>query len=182
MMGGETQIALPATGELAVAGEAMTGAGGAARWHRGAGRVLQARPKSRDNPARPPAAATKGRPNANSLLNIFLICVVLGGTLFQLFGMPFVVRNFGVRAGWLLLPIMLLQPLHWGLIHEAIHSHLLPQRRINEFCARLLSITLGSSRDARHAGSQQATAATSVIVAMTATSVVASVGCTPNSA
>ena len=39
----------------------------------------------------------------------------------------------------------------------------------------------GSIRDARHAGSQQATAATSVIVATTATIVAGSVGCTPNS-
>ena len=152
MMGGESPIVVPAAGELAVAGEAMAGARGAARWRRGAGRVLPARPKSRDNPARPPAAAPEGRPSGNCLLNVFLICVVLGGTLFQLFGMPFVVRSFGVRAGWLLLPIMLLQPLHWGLIHEAIHSHLLPQRRINEFCARLLSVTLGSPFDATRVG------------------------------
>jgi len=61
----------------------------------------------------------------------------IGGTLFQLFGMPFVLRDFGTRAAWLLLPIMLLQPLHWGLIHEAIHSPLLPDRRTNEFCAQI---------------------------------------------
>lgn len=91
-------------------------------------------PGTRRSNARPPVATR---------LNLFLACIVLGGTLFQLFGMPFVLRDFGMRAAWLLLPIMLLQPLHWGLIHEAIHSHLLPDRRANEFCARLLSVTLG---------------------------------------
>ena len=154
MMGTETRTGLPTAEALCpFAGpEAVTSACAAPRWHRGAGQVLQARPKSRENPARRPAAATQGRPSENCLLNVFLICVVLGGTLFQLFGMPFVVRGFGMRAGWVLLPIMLLQPLHWGLIHEAIHSHLLPTRRINEFCARLLSITLGAPFDATRVG------------------------------
>ncbi len=152
MTDSESQIALPAAGELAAAGAAITGARSAARWRRGAGRAPEVRPMSRDDPARPPAAAPDGRQNGDCLLNVFLICVVLGGTLFQLFGMPFVVRSFGVRAGWLILPIMLLQPLHWGLIHEAIHAHLFPQRRLNEFCARLLSVTLGSPFDATRVG------------------------------
>jgi fatty acid desaturase len=55
--------------------------------------------------------------------------------------MPPLLRAFGIRAACLLLPIMVLQPLHWGLIHEAIHSHLLPNRRSEEFCARLLSVS-----------------------------------------
>ena len=92
--------------------------------------------------------SNRRRPNRKCWLNLFLICVVLSGTLFQLFGMPFVLRDFGMRAGWVLLPIMLLQPFHWGLIHEAIHSHLLPTRRTNEFCARLLSVTHGLPFDA----------------------------------
>ena len=73
-------------------------------------------------------------------INTMLICVVIGGTLFQLFGLPFVLRAWGMYAACLLLPIALLQPLHWGLIHEAIHSHLLPNRRTEEFFARLLSV------------------------------------------
>lgn len=89
-----------------------------------------------------------GRRAVATRLNIFLICVAFGGTLFQLFGMPYALSYYGLRAGWLLLPIMLLQPLHWGLIHEAIHSHLLPNRRTDEFCARLLSVTLGLPFDA----------------------------------
>ncbi len=72
--------------------------------------------------------------------NALLIGVVLGGTVFQLFALPALLRAFGMRAAWLLLPIMLLQPLHWGLIHEAIHSHLLRRRHAEEFWARLLSV------------------------------------------
>jgi len=89
-----------------------------------------------------------GRRAVATRLNLFLICIVLGGTLFQLFGLPYALNAYGLRAAWLLLPIMLLQPLHWGLIHEAIHSHLLPNRRADEFSARLLSITLGVPFDA----------------------------------
>src|ERR1700730_8842164 len=81
-------------------------------------------------------------------LNSFLMCVVLCGTLFQLFVMPSLLRDFGLRTAWLLLPIMLLQPLHEVLIHEPIHSHLLPKRRANEFCARMLSILHGLPFDA----------------------------------
>jgi fatty acid desaturase len=111
-----------------------------------------------DAPEKRPASAVSsagrvnGRQPIATGLNLFLICVVLGGTLFQLFGMPFVLRDFGMRAAWLLLPIMLLQPLHWGLIHEAIHFHLFANRRANEFCARLLSVTLGFPFDATRFG------------------------------
>src|SRR4051812_28659670 len=76
-------------------------------------------------------------------LNLVLVCFVAGGTIFQLYGMPFMLSEFGARSIGLLLPIMLLQPLHWGLIHEGIHAHLFPDRRANEFWARMLSIILG---------------------------------------
>lgn len=85
-------------------------------------------------------------------LNLLLISIVVGGTLFQLFVMPSLLRTLGMRAAWFLLPITLLQPLHWGLIHEAIHSHLLPKRRFNDFCARLLSILHGLPFDATRFG------------------------------
>ena len=93
-----------------------------------------------------------GRHPIATHLNLFLICVVVGGTLFQLFGMPFVLRDYGMRAAWLLFPIMLLQPLHWGLIHEGIHFHLHPNRRANELWARLLCVTLGLPFDGTRFG------------------------------
>jgi fatty acid desaturase len=82
-----------------------------------------------------------GRQAPATGLNALLIGVVLVGTVFQLFAMPALLRAFGLHAAWFLVPIMLLQPLHWGLIHEAIHSHLLPRRNAEEFWARLLSVT-----------------------------------------
>jgi fatty acid desaturase len=105
-------------------------------------------------------ACERTRPNSQlrlrhpiaAKLNLFLVCIVLGGTCFQLFGMPFAFRYFGMRAAWCLLPITLLQPLHWGLIHESIHTQLLPDRRHNEFCGRLLAVTLGIPFDATRFG------------------------------
>ena len=85
-------------------------------------------------------------------LNVLLICVAFGGTLFQLFGFPLVLRVIGIQGAWFLLPIMLLQPIHWGLVHEGIHARLLPNRRANEFGARLLSVTLGLPFDATRFG------------------------------
>jgi fatty acid desaturase len=81
-----------------------------------------------------------GRHSVASGVNALLIGIVVAGTLFQLFAMPALLRALGMHAAWFLVPIMLLQPLHWGLIHEAIHSHLLPRRNTEEFWARLLSI------------------------------------------
>src|SRR5436190_6761952 len=89
------------------------------------------------------ARAVEDRQSVASFLNFSLVCIAVGGTLFQLYGMPFVLRLFDMRAAWLLLPIMLLQPLHWGLLHEGIHGRLFPNRRANEFCSRLLSVLLG---------------------------------------
>src|SRR5205823_10803724 len=48
-------------------------------------------------------------------------------------------------------------------------------------CYSSLSTMFGSTRDARHAGTQLATTATAVIVAITKAIVTVSVGCTPNS-
>lgn len=101
------------------------------------------------SPACPEAAAIKApdqiaeRQPIPKYLNLFFMVVVLGGTLFQLYGMPVVMRKLGMRATILLLPIMLLQPLHWGLLHEGIHAQLFPNRRANEFWARMLSVLLG---------------------------------------
>ena len=81
-------------------------------------------------------------------LNVVLICIVLGGTLFQLFGMPWALQAFGIQAAWFLLPIMLVQPIHWGLLHEGVHARLFPGRRANEIFARVLSVTLGLPFDA----------------------------------
>ena len=97
----------------------------------------------RRDPAIGGSCAVAERQPIPTHLNLFLVCVVLGGTLFQLYGMPAVLHVLGVPAVGLLLPIMLLQPLHWGLLHEGIHAQLFSNRRANEFWARALSILLG---------------------------------------
>src|SRR5262249_52722 len=96
----------------------------------------------------PAVADGSGRQAIATAVNALLISIVVGGTLFQLFVMPFLLHAFATRAAVLLGPTTRLQPLHWGLIHEAIHSHLLPERRAEEFWARLLSILVWFSFDA----------------------------------
>src|SRR5260221_9064359 len=85
-------------------------------------------------------------------INISLMAIILGGVSFQLFGLPFLLYEFGIGAAWFLLPIMLLQPAHWGLLHEGVPARLLPNRRTNEFCGRLLAVTLGLPFDATRFG------------------------------
>jgi fatty acid desaturase len=108
-----------------------------------AGGRMQQRVRIRRGASGRSAASRRGsgRQSVATGVNALLIGAVLGGTLFQLFAMPALLRAFGMHAAWFLVPIMLLQPLHWGLIHEAIHSHLLPHRNAEEFWARLLSVT-----------------------------------------
>ena len=112
----------------------------------------------RYTPSPCPAAAT-GRFGAvaeqspiATRLNLLLVCVVAGGTMFQLYGMPLALHAFGAGSICLLLPIMLLQPLHWGLVHEGIHARLFPNRRTNEFWARTLAILLALPFDCTRFG------------------------------
>ncbi len=44
-----------------------------------------------------------------------------------------------------LVPLMWLPITHWALIHEAIHKHLHPSTRINDYTARVLSVFMGAS-------------------------------------
>ncbi|MDB5364610.1 MAG: hypothetical protein JWM77_537 [Rhodospirillales bacterium] len=81
-------------------------------------------------------------------LNLLLIVAAAGGTLAQLFGFPLLLHAYGFWAAPLLVPIMLLQPLHWGLLHEALHSHLLPGARANMIFGRSLSVLLGAPFEA----------------------------------
>ncbi len=108
-------------------------------------------PTRRDAPISRADTLAERRP-IPTRLNLLLMGVVLGGTSFQLFGMPAVLHAFGPRALGLLLPIMLLQPVHWGLLHEGIHANLFANRRANEFWARVLSILLGLPFDGTRFG------------------------------
>jgi len=57
-------------------------------------------------------------------INIVLMIITLGGTFFQLFGLPFLYINLGLGR-LVFTPIMLLQPIT-GLLHEGVHAASFP--------------------------------------------------------
>ena len=73
---------------------------------------------------------------ANSALLGVIACAVL----LQFIAWPFLLQRYGASVLWVALPLVVLTPMHWGLIHEAIHGHLLPRRRHNEWAGRALAI------------------------------------------
>ena len=89
-------------------------------------------------------AATEGqisrRVSVDLRANLALLSVIALAVLTQFVAMPFLLRQYGASALWIAVPLVLLTPMHWGLIHEAIHGHLLPRRRFNEGVARALAI------------------------------------------
>jgi fatty acid desaturase len=72
--------------------------------------------------------------------NLALLGLVAAGVLMQLIAWPFLLRHWGASMLWIALPLVVLTPTHWGLIHESIHGHLFPQRRLNEWLGRALAI------------------------------------------
>lgn len=80
--------------------------------------------------------------------NLALLGLVTSAVLLQLLAWPWLLRQWGAPALWLLLPLVMLTPTHWGLIHESIHGQLLSQRRLNEGLGRTLAITFGLPYDA----------------------------------
>lgn len=77
----------------------------------------------------------------DSRANLALLALVTLAMVLQLFAWPFLLRHWGAQALWLAVPLVVLVPTHWGLIHEAIHGQLLPRRRLNESVGRVLAIT-----------------------------------------
>lgn len=84
--------------------------------------------------------------------NLALLGLVATGVLVQLVAWPFLLRHWGASALWIALPLVVLTPTHWGLIHESIHGQLLPQRRLNEWLGRALSIAFVLPFDAARFG------------------------------
>lgn len=72
--------------------------------------------------------------------NAALLGLVTTAILMQLAVWPFLLRQWGASALWVVVPLVMLTPTHWGLIHESIHGHLVPQRRLNEWFGRALAI------------------------------------------
>jgi fatty acid desaturase len=72
--------------------------------------------------------------------NLALIGLVATALVMQFIAWPFLLRHWGESALWVALPLVVLAPTHWGLIHESIHGQLFPQRRLNDWVGRALSI------------------------------------------
>lgn len=87
-----------------------------------------------------------------STLNPWLISLVAVAGLWQWFGLGFAMRLWGPIAAWTLLPVLLLTPMHWGLIHESIHGALRPKAKANELAGRGLSVLLGLPYDVMRFG------------------------------
>ncbi|VVE86983.1 fatty acid desaturase family protein [Pandoraea bronchicola] len=63
--------------------------------------------------------------------------------LWQWLGLGWALRHWGEVAAWTLIPVLVLTPMHWGLIHESIHGQLRLKARANERTGRALSLLLG---------------------------------------
>lgn len=72
--------------------------------------------------------------------NLALLVLVATAVLMQLIAWPFLLRQWGVSMLWVAVPLVVLAPTHWGLIHESIHGQLSPKRQLNESLGRVLAI------------------------------------------
>ena len=64
--------------------------------------------------------------------------------IYQFFILPLWLLPRDLLWAWTLAPLMLLNNPYWSLIHEAIHDLFHPQKRINIFFGRALSVLFGS--------------------------------------
>lgn len=72
--------------------------------------------------------------------NLVAIAATSGLSLLLFVGLPVLLDGrIGPLALLALLPVLAILP-HWALIHEAVHGHLLPDRRANAIAGRLLAI------------------------------------------
>lgn len=72
--------------------------------------------------------------------NVILLSVVASSMLLKLIVWPCLLTRYGTAALWLAIPLVLLAPTHWGLIHEAIHGQLFKRRTVNESAGRALAV------------------------------------------
>ncbi|WP_200873888.1 fatty acid desaturase family protein [Dyella japonica] len=80
--------------------------------------------------------------------NVALLGLIATAIVMQFVAWPFLLRQWGVATLWIAVPLALLTPTHWGLIHESIHGQLWPQRRLNEWAGRALAIAFALPYDA----------------------------------
>ena len=80
--------------------------------------------------------------------NVALVGLVAAALLMQFIAWPFLLRQWGASVLWIVVPLVVSTPTHWGLIHESIHGKLVPQPRINEWLGRALAIAFALPFDA----------------------------------
>jgi len=98
------------------------------------------------------AGAATRRVPLDSRANLTLLAVVAAAVVLQFAAWPLLLRHWGAGALWLAVPLVVLTPTHWGLIHEAIHGRLLLQRQLNEGVGRALAIAFLLPFDAARFG------------------------------
>lgn len=77
---------------------------------------------------------------ANLALAAFHVAV----NLYQFLFLPLLLLPQNIAWAWTLVPLALLTNPFWSLIHEAIHDMFHPDRNVNAFFGRLLSILFGA--------------------------------------
>jgi fatty acid desaturase len=80
--------------------------------------------------------------------NSALLGIIAAALLVQFVAWPFLLREWGASALWIAVPLVVLTPMHWGLIHESIHGKLVPRQRLNEWLGRALAIAFALPFDA----------------------------------
>lgn len=84
--------------------------------------------------------------------NLALLTIVVAAMSLLFFAWPTLLHVGGAAALLLALPLVVLVPVHWGLIHEAIHGQLFAHRRLNDMIGRMLSIAFFLPYEARRFG------------------------------
>jgi fatty acid desaturase len=77
-------------------------------------------------------------------LNITLAGCHTAVNLYQFFILPLWLLPLNLKWAWTLVPLALLNNPFWSLLHEAIHDLFHPNRRVNMFFGRVMSVMFGS--------------------------------------
>ncbi|MFB9235807.1 fatty acid desaturase [Plantactinospora siamensis] len=90
------------------------------------------------------ASVRTGGSGHPTLVSLLLLGGAVGVLAVQLLLLPLWLLPADGRWAWALLPLALLATPYWSLLHEAIHGSLLPGRRWNDRCGRLLAVGYGA--------------------------------------
>ena len=74
--------------------------------------------------------------------NLVLGGAFLAANAFVLFAMPSIALPAWMKFATIAF-VVLTTPAHWALVHDAIHSHALPGRKLNETFGRMMAIAFG---------------------------------------